>query len=385
MRILMMCYEFPPIGGGGAGVVHGLSTQLVRMGHEVDVVTMHYRGLRKHEWVDGVQVFRVPCVRFSTSWCTMAEQATYLATMLPFVVKLARRRHYDINHTHFVLPDGLGAMMLRRIVGLPYVITSHGSDVPGYNPHRFRLAHRTLAPVWRSIAAEADRIFCPSELQQELVLRAQPSARTTVIPNGIYEDPTIVYGGEKQRRILVVTRMFERKGIQYFLRALQGMRLQHEVHIAGDGPYLPTLRALAEELGLNVRFWGWLDRASDELKNLYDSSEIYVFPSEAENFPLVLLEAMRAGAAIITTRGTGCAEVVGDTALLVEPCSPESIRTALTRLTGDRELCHRLGTAARTRMRDNFTWPGVAKRYLECYGTTPRLSPTGVAAVVDMA
>ena len=93
MRILMMCYEFPPIGGGGAGVVRGLSAQLVRMGHDVDVVTMHYRGLPKHEWVDGVHVHRVPCVRLSTSWCTMAEQATYLATVVPYAVKLARRRH----------------------------------------------------------------------------------------------------------------------------------------------------------------------------------------------------------------------------------------------------------------------------------------------------
>ena len=166
MRILMMCYEFPPIGGGGAGVVRGLSAQLVRMGHEVDVVTMRYRGLPKRELVDGVDVHRVPCVRLSTSWCTMAEQATYLATVVPYAVKLARRRYYDINHTHFIFPDGLAAMSLRRIVGLPYMITSHGSDVPGFNPHRFLLAHRTLAPVWRQVVAGAEQIVCPSELQQ---------------------------------------------------------------------------------------------------------------------------------------------------------------------------------------------------------------------------
>ena len=384
MRILMMCYEFPPIGGGGAGVVRGLSGQLVRMGHEVDVVTMRYQGLPAHEWVDGVHVHRVPCVRLSTSWCTMAEQATYLATVVPYAVKLALRRHFDINHTHFIFPDGLAAMMLRRFVGLPYVITSHGSDVPGFNPHRFLLAHRMLAPIWRAIVGRAERIICPSKLQQGLVLRSKPTARTAVIPNGIDEDPAASYGGEKQRRILVVTRMFERKGIQYFLRALQGMRLQHEVHIVGDGPYLPTLKSLAVELGVNVRFWGWLDRGSEELWSLYDSSEIYVFPSEAENFPLVLLEAMRAGAAIITSQGTGCAEVVGDTALLVEPRNPEAIQVALTRLTSDRELCRRLSVAAQARLHDSFTWPAVARRYLESY-PPPRLSTARMPAIVDVA
>jgi glycosyltransferase involved in cell wall biosynthesis len=93
---------------------------------------------------------------------------------------------------------------------------------------------------------------------------------------------------------------------------------------------------------------------------------------------------MRAGAAIITTKGTGCAEVVGDTALLVGTRDPESIRAALIRLTGDRELCRRLSVAAQARMRDNFTWPAVAGRYLECYPRA-RLSPTGVPAVMDVA
>jgi hypothetical protein len=40
MRILMLCYEFPPLGGGGSKVVYGLSKELVRLGHEVDIVIM---------------------------------------------------------------------------------------------------------------------------------------------------------------------------------------------------------------------------------------------------------------------------------------------------------------------------------------------------------
>jgi glycosyltransferase involved in cell wall biosynthesis len=354
------------------------------MGHDVDVVTMHYRGLPARECVDGVEVHRVPCVRLSPSWCTMPEQATYLAVVLPYALRLARARRYDVNHTHFILPDGLTAMLLRRLIDLPYVITSHGSDVPGYNPHRFRRAHQVLAPVWRSIVERADRIICPSEGQEELVLRSQPNARTVVVPNGIDGDWLPPSSGAKERRVLVVTRMFERKGIQFFLRALEGMRLQHEVHIVGDGPYLPTLKALAESLRLDVRFWGWLDRGSTELRRLYHTSEIYVFPSEAENFPLVLLEAMRAGAAIITTKGTGCAEVVGDTALLVEPRSPEAIRAALARLLADHELCRRLGAAAQVRLRDNFTWPAVASQYLEYYPARARVSG-GVLVGADAA
>lgn len=367
----MLSYEFPPLGGGGAGVVYGLSTELARRGHEVDVVTMGYKGLPRRERIAGVEVHRVPCVRLRETYCTMAEQATYVSTALPYALWLVRKCRHDVNHTHFIFPDGVLAMFLRRLTRLPYLITSHGSDVPGYNPHRFLRAHRVLAPAWRAIVNGAEGIVCPSESLRTLVLQAKPNARTTVIPNGIAIDgfhSDVV----KRSRILVVTRMFERKGIQFFLRALEGLDLEHEVNVVGDGPYLKTLEALADELGLDISFHGWLDRGSEELVDLYETSQIYVFPSEAENFPMVLLEAMRAGTAIITTKGTGCAEVVGDAALLIEPHDTAGIREALLRLVADPELCHRLGNSARARLEENFTWPAVASRYLDYYAECAR-------------
>jgi glycosyltransferase involved in cell wall biosynthesis len=367
----MLSYEFPPLGGGGAGVAYGLSTHLVGMGHEVDVLTMRYRDLPRLEQIEGVQVHRVPCVRLRETYCTMGEQATYLAMALPYAFRLVRKHRYDLNHTHFILPDGLLSMILRRLTGLPYLVTSHGSDVPGYNPHRFLRAHRLLAPAWRAIVEDAGEVICPSESLRSLVLRAKADTRTAVIPNGINSERFRAMDA-KEKRILVVTRMLERKGIQFFLRALEGLDLEHEVDIVGDGPYLKALEALAGELRLNVSFRGWLDRASDELTHLYETAQIYVFPSEAENFPIVLLEAMSAGAAIITTTGTGCAEVVGDTALLVEPRNTLAIREALTQLVTDPELCRRLGRSARVRVEEEFGWPAVTHRYLDRYSEYAR-------------
>ena len=367
----MLSYEFPPLGGGGAGVVSGLTAELTRLGHEVDLVTMGYRGLPRRERIAGVEVHRVPCIRLRETYCTMAEQATYIASALPYALRLVRKRKHDVNHTHFIFPDGVLSILLHKFTGLPYLVTSHGSDVPGYNPHRFLRAHRILAPAWHAIVEDAETIVCPSEILRALVLQARPDTRTTVIPNGIAID-RFRPGIQKKKRILVVTRMFERKGVQFFLHALEGLGLDHEVNIVGDGPYLEALRSLARKLQLNVRFWGWVDRDSDELIDLYETSQIYVFPSEAENFPMVLLEAMSAGTAIITTKGTGCAEVVGDTALLVEPRDTAAIRDALERLVGDSELCRRMGAAARARLEANFAWPMVARRYLDCYAECVR-------------
>ena len=89
MRILTLCYEFPPLGGGGSKVVAGLTRQLAELGHTVDIVTMGYGGLPSVESASGVTVYRVPCLRFSRSVCSPAELATYLCAAIPLALRLA--------------------------------------------------------------------------------------------------------------------------------------------------------------------------------------------------------------------------------------------------------------------------------------------------------
>jgi len=366
----MLCYEFPPLGGGGSKVVHGLSTELVRLGHEVDIVTMGFRGLPGYEQVNGARVFRVSCLRKRKHYCTVPEAASYLLSALKSIRRLTSQHRYDINHTHFIFPDGLLAWSIKRSTQLPYVVTAHGSDVPGYNPHRLKVAHKLMAPLWATVIRNASQIICPSDSLRSLLNAARGGkGNPAVIPNGI--DPgKFQHDKPKNRRILMVTRMLERKGIQYALKALEGLKLDQEVHIVGDGPYLPTLRQMAQATGNNVTFWGWLDDRSPEFKDLFETSGIFVFPSEAENFPIVLLEAMAAGMAIITTKETGCAEVVGDAALLVKSRDAEAIREALIFLANNPERCRELGKAARQRLEEHFSWTTVAKRYIALYEKT---------------
>lgn len=364
MRILTLCYEFPPLGGGGSRVVSGLSRELVALGHDVVVITMGFRDLPAEDLVDGVRVHRVPCLRLSPSVCTPAEQASYLLTALPEALRRIRRGRFDVNHTHFIFPDGVLARVLRWRTGLPYVITAHGSDVPSFNPDRFRILHKVLAPAWRRIVREASRIVAPSERLAGLIRSHAPEANPILIPNGI--DPDLYRSDcPRARRILVVSRLFERKGVQHLLEALTGTDLDHEVHIVGTGPYLPSLEAQVRQRGLSVTFHGWMDHDSPRFRELYETSSIFVCPSEAENFPIVLLEAMSAGLAIVTTRGTGCDEVVGDAAVLVPAGDPLALRQALVELAHDPDRCRRLGAAARKRLEDRFSWPSVAARYAE--------------------
>jgi glycosyltransferase involved in cell wall biosynthesis len=127
------------------------------------------------------------------------------------------------------------------------------------------------------------------------------------------------------------------------------------------------LEKLAQLTPTKVVFHGWLDNDDPRLSELFAGSSIFVFPSEAENFPTVLLEAMDAGMAIVTTNVKGCPEVVGDTGLTVPPRSPEALREAVTGLIADPARRQELGRAARRRLLDNFDWPIIQQRYQALY------------------
>jgi glycosyltransferase involved in cell wall biosynthesis len=366
MKILMLCYEYPPIGGGGAKVVQGLCTELVHQGHHVDLVTMGYKNLPQHEKLSNFNIYRVKCLRLKANICTPFEMVTYMILALPTILKLCRKNKYDINHTHFIYPDGFLAYIINKVTKLPYLITAHGSDVPGYNPDRFKALHKILIPIWRIIASGSEKLILPSRSLDNLVKKIIPGIQTTIIPNGINLDK---FSADKKRenKILLVSRMFERKGVQYFIRAVSDLNHGFTTNIVGEGPYLETLKKLTEKTKANVNFIGFLDNESTELLNLYESSKIFVFTSESENFPVVLLEAMISGLAIITTNDSGCAEVVGDGAILVRSKDPVAIRGALMKLINDPILCNKLGKTARKRAEEFFSWTTIANKYTGVY------------------
>lgn len=368
MRILELCYEYPPIGGGGGQVVAALSKELVKLGHQVDLVTMGFRGLPNFEQDHGVNIHRVPSIRLKKSICHPPEMAFYLVSALPRLLKMVKQNHYDINHTHFIFPDGILALILKNVVGLPYIITAHGSDVPGYNPNRFKSLHRILNPLWRRVVQDAKGIVSPSQNLARLIAHRLPEVSITLIPNGV-QAAIRELSIKDDLHILVVSRMFERKGIQYFLKSLEGIQDPYQVDIVGDGPYLPTLKTMARNLNSKapIVFHGWLDHHSTKLQELMAGASLFVMPSESENFPIVLLEAMAAGLAIITTEGTGCEEVVGNAALLVKPKDPIAILDAILTLINKPELRSQLSKTAIQRVNQEYKWDIIARRYVELY------------------
>ncbi len=365
MKVLMLNHEFPPVGGGASPITFELSKQLVQMGHRVDVVTMHYGDLPRFETVDGINIYRTPAIRKRPNICYTHELATYVPGAIIKTVRLAKREKYDIIHCHFIVPGGPLAWITSKLTGIPFLITCHGSDVPGYNPDRFKTMHKALLPSWRFLVRRTPLLTSPSESLKKLILDSFPDAKINIVPNGIYTER---FGkGPKEKSILMCSRILPRKGFQYVIEAVKDMELDWKVHVVGEGPYLPELKRLAESSKTAIKFWGWLDSNDPRFYELFSKSAIFIFPSEAENFPSVLLEALASGMAIITSTAGGCPEVVGKAGILVEPRDTEGIRNMLTKLIDSDQLRQQLGKQALERARQQFNWENIARQYLNCY------------------
>lgn len=365
MRLLVLNHEYPPLGGGASPVTAALCRHLAERGHELDVVTMGFGDLPVHEVNGRLRIYRVPCRRSRKEMSTTRELATYLLPAYRQALALAAQQPYDIIHTHFILPNGLvGAALVRRL-RIPHVITIHGSDVPGYNPHRFRLEHRMLPPLWRWVLRSVDVLVSPSQALLDMAAAAAPHGRLPspmVLPYGI-SPLQHDFEAKIPNRVLMSGRLLERKGFRVALEALRLHPMDVDLHIIGDGPDRDLLLAMAKGLCGSVTFHGWLDARSDEYRDLFRTAALFAFPSEMDNFPVVLLEAMAAGLAIITTRAGGCPEVVGDTAEFVAVRDADGLGRALQGLLADPARCRAMGQAAQARATARYAWPTIARQY----------------------
>jgi glycosyltransferase involved in cell wall biosynthesis len=246
---------------------------------------------------------------------------------------------------------------------VPYVLTPHGSDVPGFDPRRFRLAHSLVGPWWRRICAGASCVASPSRSLEGLLRAAAPSIQPVHVPNPLPATAFTVRA--KEEHILLCGRLVERKGFADLFESLRGVELPGwAIDVVGDGPEHARLRALARELRAPVRFHGWLEHGGPELRELFARAAIFVFPSWRENLPVTLLEAMAAGCAIVATDLPGNVEAVGECAVLVAPADRGALRSAVTELASSPSRRAELGEAARRRVAAGFSEATVVASYL---------------------
>jgi glycogen(starch) synthase len=107
MRVLILNYEFLPLGGGAGSATYYLSRELVRMGNDIVVLTSGFADAPAVQHSNGVEIHRVPSLRRGVHDSGIVGAASYLAFARRRMRRLLSERKFDLAHIYFALPTGL--------------------------------------------------------------------------------------------------------------------------------------------------------------------------------------------------------------------------------------------------------------------------------------
>jgi glycosyltransferase involved in cell wall biosynthesis len=246
---------------------------------------------------------------------------------------VARHGCPDLFHAHATLWGGEATRRIARRYARPFVVTEHASaftsgELPAWQ-----------VPDVRRVLAEADAVVAVSEPLRARLQEFAPTKAIQVIPNLVDTDLfrfPLDRVGARGPRVLVVGFLTPRKGVDILLRAFAeafDVEPGAVLEIAGEGPQLPFLKDLARTLGVadRVEFTGALTR--EGVRDAMARADLFVLPSFAETFGVVLIEALATGLAVIATRCGGPESfVTPELGMLVEPGDVSGMAQALRRI-----------------------------------------------------
>ena len=372
MKLLLVNYEFPPVGGGAANATSFLARALTELGHEVTVLTTAFGALRGTSTEAGVEVVRVRTLRRSADRSNPLEMLSFLLAALIPGLRLAWRRRFDATIAFFTIPSGPVALLPWIVLRIPYVVSLRGGDVPGFVPE-IDAIHRWIAPLRRAVLRRASAIIANSASLAQLSTAADPFP-VGVIPNGVdplaFAPQGAANPAEDEFRILFVGRLHSQKNVGMLIESAAALAAEPGprvvLEIVGDGPERAALEKLAERAGAAalLRWRGWLDKGA--VLDCYRRTHAFVNPSLYEGMPNTVLEAMACGVPVVASRIGGNEDLVveGETGFLFDLGAPQQLTAALQRLRGSRALGIDLGARGRQRVIGEFSWPSVAERYV---------------------
>jgi len=335
MKILVLSHEFPPVGGGGGRVARDLALGLARRGHEIRILTAHLDGLPPLERAGNVWVERIPSKRQAAFRAGFFEMARYDWAAVVAGRRLVRQWRPDLIHAHFAVPAGAAAFALSKLTGIPYVLTAHLGDVPGAVPEKTDRWFQFVYPFTHSIWKSAARVAAVSEFTRSLARQHYPIP-IEVIHNGVDLSALPAWQpGAGTPRILFAGRFMEQKNPAHLVEALLRLKdLPWQCAMVGDGPLFEPVRQRVENAGLEGRFSfpGWV--TPEQVLHYMAQSDILVLPSRAEGLPVVGVQGLAMGLALVLSNVGGNVELVrpGQNGVLFPAGNLDALTAALQSL-----------------------------------------------------
>ena len=190
---------------------------------------------------------------------------------------LRKLRKMDVVHVQWPIPNGLGALFLKKIYGIPYINTIHGEEV-----HLSKRYHMLFALRW--LVNNSSKTITNSTATRKFCLEAGlDGEKIEVIPFGVDTDffrPLDVYKDENIFQILSVGYLIERKGFEYLIRAMPHVLKENEnarLKIVGSGPLESKLKSLIYELDLGDQVEIVKNVSDENLLMIYNSADLFCF------------------------------------------------------------------------------------------------------------
>lgn len=379
LNLLMLNYEFPPIGGGAANAHLCLLKQYANNSDlKVDVLTSASQpGFFSENLAGNITIYRVGVHKKNLHFWRKVEVIEWLAKAQLRYRRLLRENDYDLVHAFFGFPAGW--LCYRSAKKLPYIISLRGSDVPGQHA-RLKLYYEVLGPtMFKPIWENAAALVACSEGLKKRALSFFPSVEIDVIPNGVELDrfyppktkerQDLISAQAEPLKILTVGRLSVTKRVEMLIDAVELLQKDGcNVHltIVGGGATEEKLRQIVSQRSLCdiVEITGRID--SENIPEIYRQNDVFVSASMQEGMSNAMLEAMASGLPIVTTYCEGVEELIADNGVVTEQADPGQIANAIKKLADDEKTRRRISIAAR-KQAQKFSWKSVAENYLIHY------------------
>lgn len=296
----------------------------------------------------------------------------YLLPTLRQLWQLLSKNNIDIVHIHYPGESGIYFALLRRFCRFKLVASIHGADLfPNGKPK----SHYSRSIQF--LLNTADLIITPSQNTLKAVITVFPhlQSKGMFIHNGINLDefvPESFLPFSGKEYILCVATHEYKKGIDVLIQAFarfNSSKAGLELWLVGEGPIRGELEQLVRDLDLEtrVKFLGSRNRA--EIWKLMHQCTLFVLPSRAEPFGIVLLEALACRKPIIATAVGGIPEIIehGKNGILVEPENPEVLSTAIETVLQNKELQETLSWNGYESVKYRFQWETAATKYVSVF------------------
>lgn len=381
-RVLVLTSTFPRWQGDSEPpFVFKLSQRLAGR-FDVMVLAPHAPDAKLKENIGNLEVQRFRY--FITRWQSLAYHGGIMANLkknglryllIPFfmffefvkLMSLLRKHRIDVIHAHWLIPQGLVAVMARALVAghKPAIVcTVHGSDLLGLKGGVFRW-------LQKKVIAKVDRLTVVSTALRTHAISLVNRNDVEVMPMGVDLTELFVPPAMQRRsdtELLFVGRLVEQKGIRYLIQALPEILKNHPqvtLSIVGDGPEKECLHRLTVEYGVagHVRFLGAIENSA--LYALYGRAALFVSPSLAEGFGLALVEALGCACPVVATDLAAISDIVidGVTGVLCEQSNSADLAAKVCFLLDHPGLRVSLGRAGRQHVQGRFDWSVIAGRY----------------------